>query len=334
MYLWRSPNQPGTLYVAQGFETTEALCRGLTEDGFIVKLVHTATNAPFELNGGRLCPTEGLIGWDPPDQGVSPAVNALAAALRPMQFRGKERLAHAIIPKTGSQTVSIFGSRFSLDLSDFIQRNVFAGSYERLETQIVRRLLRPGMTFLDVGANVGYYSAMAAECVGPEGRVIAFEPAEYAFFRLRRMVSVNRLTWVKVYPCGLSDAPGQMTLYGGAEDDPLRNHTATMVPNENPHRRLVEIDTLDRFAERLEIRHIDLIKIDVDGLEMQVLRGAEELIDDGRIDHILIECNEYWLERMNTSTAEITEHLRSKGFNGGSRIGRSDNYLFSLQAAR
>jgi len=56
LYLWRSPELPGTLYLANGLEATETLCKSLTEDGYIVKVVHTATNAEFQLNAGRLCP--------------------------------------------------------------------------------------------------------------------------------------------------------------------------------------------------------------------------------------------------------------------------------------
>ena len=335
MYLWRSPKLPGTLYVAQGFEATEALYKAFAEDGYIVKLIHTATNVEFGLNAGRLCPSLGSLPQETPDgSGMSQALNALASALRPLQFRGKERLANAIIPKAGHQTASIYGSRFSLDLSDFIQRHIFAGSYERVESQIIRGMLRPGMTFVDVGANVGYYTALAAEAVGADGRVFAFEPSEYAFPRLRRMVQVNRLNYVTVLQCGLADAPGQMTLYGGAEDDLLNNHTATMVPNDNPHQRLVEIDTLDRLAERLNIEHIDVLKIDVDGLEELVLRGASALIHESRIDNVMVECSEFWLQRMNTSTPEIAEYLTSNGFHKASQMGRSDNYLFSRQPAR
>jgi hypothetical protein len=57
LYLWRSSDSPGTLYLAKGFETAEALCRGLTDDGYIVKVIQTATNTEFELCDGRLCPT-------------------------------------------------------------------------------------------------------------------------------------------------------------------------------------------------------------------------------------------------------------------------------------
>lgn len=73
LYLWRSPNSPGTLYLAQGFETAEALSRGLTEDGYIVKVVHTATDTEFELCQGKLCPISKSSSQGQSNQGMSPA---------------------------------------------------------------------------------------------------------------------------------------------------------------------------------------------------------------------------------------------------------------------
>jgi len=69
LYLWRSPNSPGTLYLAKGFSTAETLCRGLTEDGYIVKVVHMATDTEYELAEGTLRPTT----QGPTSQGMSPA---------------------------------------------------------------------------------------------------------------------------------------------------------------------------------------------------------------------------------------------------------------------
>jgi hypothetical protein len=60
LYLWRSPELPGTLYLAENFDAAEALCRGLTEDGYTVKVIHVASNAEFELSAGKLCPPKSL----------------------------------------------------------------------------------------------------------------------------------------------------------------------------------------------------------------------------------------------------------------------------------
>jgi hypothetical protein len=76
LYLWRSPNSPGTLYLAKGFDTAETLCRGLTEDGYLVKVIQMSTNTEFELHQGRLRPSgqsSPSQGQDPSNQGMSPA---------------------------------------------------------------------------------------------------------------------------------------------------------------------------------------------------------------------------------------------------------------------
>jgi hypothetical protein len=81
---------------------------------------------------------------------------------RGFHFRGKGRLLDKIVPPSGIRVCKVFGSTFTLDLSDVVQRQIYLGTFEPKETAIIRSRLRPGMTFLDVGANVGYYTALAA----------------------------------------------------------------------------------------------------------------------------------------------------------------------------
>jgi len=252
-------------------------------------------------------------------------IDAVIAALRPLQFRGKGRLAELVVPRSRNRKAQLFGSQFSLDTSDYLQRQMYAGSFERLETRLVRKLLRPGMTFVDVGANVGYYSALAAQLVGPTGSVFAFEPSDYAYPRLSRMIENSGLTCVRPVKCGLADVAGERFLYGAVTEDSSGLLTATMVPNDNPQRALVPIETLDRMADQFGIQQIDLMKIDVDGLEPLVLKGAANLIASGRISNILSECAEHWFHRMNTSTNEMIDHLEASGF-AVSRIGTASLY--------
>ncbi len=249
-------------------------------------------------------------------------IDTVITQCRPLRFRGKGKLAELIVPRAVTRDALIFGSWFSLDTSDYLQRHIYAGSFEREETRVVCRILRPGMTFVDVGANVGYYTALAAQLVGPTGSVFAFEPSDYAFPRLSRMIEKNGLTCARAIKCALADSPGDRFLYGGTVDeDPADIRTATMVPCDNPRRALVRTETLDHMAEELNIRHIDFLKIDVDGLEPLVLQGADRLIREGRISNIMMECAEYWFQRMNTGTGELVERLRGSGYNDISRIG-------------
>ena len=104
----------------------------------------------------------------------------LIALQRPWLFP-KYRLINPFLAPSGNRTAKVFGATFDLDLSDHIQRNVFVGCYERDETILFRRLVKPGQTVLDVGANIGYFTALAAKLVTKTGRVISIEPNPTAF---------------------------------------------------------------------------------------------------------------------------------------------------------
>jgi hypothetical protein len=124
---------------------------------------------------------------------------SFSETLRAINFRGKGRLLNLLCPKSGVKRAQIFGNSMELDLADLIQRQIYQGTFEPRETASVKRYLRPGMTFVDVGANVGYYTALAANLVaGRGGRVVAFEPSPYAFARLKKLR--NRTGWTTSPP--------------------------------------------------------------------------------------------------------------------------------------
>jgi FkbM family methyltransferase len=200
-----------------------------------------------------------------------------------------------------------------LDLSDFIQRNMYFGSYEQPQTSRILSHLRPGMTFVDVGANVGYYTAMASSIVGT-GRVIAYEPNPYAFQRLTAWVQANQAKNITPVFSALGSEEGAITTYF-AEGD---NHTASLVPTPDPSKKnettVVEVRTLDAEAERLAIRHIDVMKVDVDGYESAVFKGCSKLLEEGRIGAVLCEFSAFWLGQVGSSNDELAQFFKSRGF--------------------
>ena len=238
--------------------------------------------------------------------------NLIIDAFRPVYFRGKARLLNTVSPNSGIRRTRVFGSVFELDLEDLIQRNIYLGVFEPDETRLIKKHLRPGMTFVDVGANVGYYTALGARQVaGSGGRVIAFEPSRYAFEKLQSMVLANKLEHVTAVHAGLSDTAGQSKLYLG---DGLHNHTPTMVAHAGATATEISIVSLDEEAERLGIERIDLMKIDVEGHEPKVLAGATRLFRERRIQAILCEFNEAWLSKAESSAHQLGNILQEAGF--------------------
>jgi FkbM family methyltransferase len=140
------------------------------------------------------------------------------------------------------------------------------GTYEPFMQEALRRFVRPGAVVYDVGGHVGFHSLYAALLAGPIGRVIAFEPDPEAIETLRREVSANPELHVEVVGCALSDASGALQL-----DTSIESSQARITPSGAVR---VEGRTVDSLVFAGELPPPNVIKIDVEGHEGQVLRGA------------------------------------------------------------
>lgn len=217
-----------------------------------------------------------------------------------------------LVPRVGSRDSRVFGYRMTLDLSDLLQRMIYLGIYEREETEIALRRLKPGMTFLDVGANVGYFTLLASSRVGPKGRVIAVEPSGYAYRRLTEVVARNGLV-VATHRLGLSDRDGVIPLYLPADE--THNHSPTMVRHEGAAvAEEVPVRRLDDCLKEWDCGVIDLLKIDVEGHEAKVFAGARDALASGQVRSILCEFNDYWLRQSGSSPQALHDMLTGLGF--------------------
>jgi FkbM family methyltransferase len=246
-------------------------------------------------------------------------VSVLAAGLDGVWFRGKGRVLEALCPRAGIVDRSIFGVPMRLNLGDHIQRRMFLGVYEPEPTRLVREYLRPGMIVVDVGANVGYYTLLALSRVGQRGRVVAIEPAERP--RARLAAAVAGAPNATVLACAIGARQGSGTLYVDRETD---NDSPVMVPNHGGRATAVSVTTLDACLTDLEIHHVDLLKLDVEGWEPQVLAGARAFLAAGAIRAILCELNDYWLRSVGTSAAALRRQLADEGFRDVARRDRND----------
>jgi FkbM family methyltransferase len=228
-------------------------------------------------------------------------------------FRGKARLQQWLVRRSGVERVTVFGYKMSLDLADVIQRDVYSGLYEPFESRWLKQFLRPGMTFVDVGANIGYYTWLASRRVGPTGRVVAIEPGPYAFELLQRVIRENRVRNVEGYQFALSDREGHGTLYVPAVEE--GNYNPSLSPYL-PGMSAVEIriDRLDDVLDRLQVGRVDLIKIDVEGHELGVLQGAARAIEEHRIAAVLCEFNVGYQACAGSSCEDLERCLTDRGF--------------------
>jgi FkbM family methyltransferase len=197
------------------------------------------------------------------------------------------------------------GVRLFIDLSDHtIGLNVLRGQYEQEEIQFVRGVLKPGDCALDIGAHIGFFTMQMAAAVGSEGLVCAFEPLDTNAGLLEQSIAENRFGGrVRFQRAAVGAAPGVATLTFPAETLNsggaylLRDGTAPLAGNRKKEVPVVALDALDLR------RPVRFIKMDVEGAEPQVLRGAAGLLQRDR-PLILSELHPTQLERASGITPD------------------------------
>lgn len=226
---------------------------------------------------------------------------------------GKSKLAKRIDTSyLASEQIHITseGLTYHLDLADYVMRQLYL--FDTYESNTLRHfvsLLRPHMTFFDVGANIGAYSLPVAQRL-PVGRVIAFEPNPPAISRLRRNIEASGMTNIEVVEKGLSDSKRVASMSETAPDGASgRNLSAAMVSEHvNLGGATVQLTTIDDYCSERNVTQIHAMKIDVEGHEMNVLDGAEATLESSEQMILVIEVNEQ-AERAGHTRSDLFDRL-------------------------
>ena len=157
--------------------------------------------------------------------------------------------------------------------------SVYVNGVEPAKTRTLLSILRSGQVVFDVGANIGYYTLLAARQVGPSGHVVACEPSPRNISYLHRHVALNGATNVTVIPAGCYDRSGLVGFEAGT--DWAAGHLVDHATPANGNRQLVAIVSLDEIVRASGLRP-DVLKIDVEGAEMHVLQGASNTLSSWR----------------------------------------------------
>jgi FkbM family methyltransferase len=218
---------------------------------------------------------------------------------RPLRAAANATL-RAIIPSS----VNRHGATVVLNPDDPVVSGALTlNMYERSETRYFLSVCRPGMVFLDVGANVGYYTALALARMGPDARIVALEPDQETYSYLLRTVAANGGTNTTCVPKAAARRTGSMRLYG----NPDNRGDSRLYQNElASHSAVVETVTVDSLLQSLGIAGVDLIKIDVQGFEADVLAGMQETI---RNSDSLTIISEFWPYGLQSAGADPVEYL-------------------------
>lgn len=234
-------------------------------------------------------------------------------------LRGKQRLMEALAPWCSTDELLRCelpgGAKLEVDLREHVQRWIyFFGVYEEQTVRWFLGALRPGMTVLDIGSHVGQYTLIAASAVGPAGRVHAFEPNPANFARLSANIALNGYANATAHPVALSDQVGDATLYVPANDNTGESSLLRCI--EGMSETTVCTTTLDTWTRDADLgspSHIDLMKIDVQGFEEKVLRGAAETLDRYH-PTMVCEFEERWLQGAGSSSVGLKRLLQGMGY--------------------
>lgn len=216
-------------------------------------------------------------------------------------------------PWQGRAKVVVRGKRhrqlMNLDLSDWAQRmTFFIGRYYELGVlETLDLLLRPGDRFVDIGANIGMITLHARSLVGEAGRIDCFEPNPDCVAAIHANLALNSIANVVVHPCGLGEHAGPMTLHLTSE----HTGTATLADTGG--------DTVRAFTVAVEVGDEALaeapraIKIDVEGFELQVLRGLRRTLA-AYAPFVITEVVESQLARAGASIPELVSLFAEQGY--------------------
>jgi FkbM family methyltransferase len=189
------------------------------------------------------------------------------------------------------------------------EASMYFGSYAPLVVDAMRRLLRPGDIFFDVGANVGYLSAIAAGFVGTRGQVHAFEPASEHFVRLRRLAQLNPEHTVVANACAAGETDTAATIYVTHEAGQSTLVRSYKRPDDIACSREIRIIRLDSYIEQAAIDEVALIKIDVEGYELPVLKGLERYFQAGCRPPIICEIAPRAYPLLGKTVSELSQYM-------------------------
>ncbi len=174
---------------------------------------------------------------------------------------------------------------------------------------VLRRLIQPGMVVADVGANIGLLTLVMAWATGPSGRVIAFEPEAVPRSNLEKMKHLNGLSWVEVRDQAVGESAGRLTFH--VSD--IIGHSSLYALPDAEEARTVEVEVV-RLDDVAPAKRLDVVKIDVEGAELDVLAGMKGVIAKNPDLAVVAEFGPEHLKRVGQTPAEWFKAFGDAGF--------------------
>lgn len=232
-----------------------------------------------------------------------------------LKFASIGDLLNRIINPHDEILIKVMGKKMHVNSSDIGVASplIKFGIYEEYETEIFKKIIKSNTILIDIGANIGYYTLIAAEKI-KEGRIYSFEPVLYNYHLLNKNINVNNYDNIKTFQKAVSDKNGESRIF--LDRTNLGNHSMTK-NNVVDESNFIEIETitLDSFFNDLEnLSEEDiLIKMDTQGAEGLIIEGAQNVLLKDNVKILM----EFWpkgLMNMGTDPLELLNKLQNYGF--------------------
>jgi FkbM family methyltransferase len=239
-----------------------------------------------------------------------------------------KRKAYSQIEKTNKPITFTLPRGVKIDLypQGQIAELLYLSKFEYPELEMVIGFLKPGMNVIDIGANVGLYSIVADKMIGKSGKIWAFEPSHETNKRLMANLSLNNVSIISVEKMALADVvDAELTLKrdpGYRDGDRYLstrkkdNQTVDSVSTDVGDTETVKVTTLDHYIYEIkDVKSpIDFLKMDIEGGEFSVFKGANKVLENNPDILLMFECTTQGCECNGHKVDDVFEYLRTFGF--------------------
>jgi len=221
------------------------------------------------------------------------------------------------------------GNHITCDLRDHVQKQIyFFGCYEPIENYLFSGLIDEDSIVLDVGANIGFYSLTLSNKI-KSGKVYSFEAVDTTFDKLSKNISnSHKDSVIKALNLGAWNKEEEVT-FSLPDQDNIGAFTAGSVDSDKTTTCVAKMITLDSFVEKESLEKVDFIKMDIEGAELNALKGAHKLLENFRPTILLEVCSET-CERFNYKVQDLWELLKQYGYKAY-KIGYTPSDSFEIK---
>lgn len=255
------------------------------------------------------------------NEGLVEAIKNTYKFIKPHIFRFRDhRRWKEIKNKSKNRFIirTIHGSKMYLDLKDkgISKQLILNGTREELQTELVKRILKPGMKVLDIGANIGYYALIEAQAIGKTGKIYAIEPALENIKMLQKNIELNNLkTKIDLHHLAVSNKVGKAKLYISSKS----NLNTLIKPSKNTNKLLlldkgvadINTVTVDSFIKN---NKLDFIRMDVEGFEVEIFKGMKNTLKRNKV-MILFEAHPFLYKNPKKTVKKYLVEMNKLGYN-------------------